>query len=164
MYDYERAILKVYSQIDGVSASLNSAVYKKAVNSFSDLRPADKIADEVLQKVIKVAVLNELKIAVVNSIKRLKPYYSYLLSDHYGILEGEKTVEITKDRRYYRRLAYAVGKFSKEMEREGYTVQTYYNICKRFPFINASYKRATLLTEQISSLSEFKADRNFKSV
>ena len=114
-----RIFLKTFSQIDGVSENLNSAVYKKAVCSFGDLRPAEKVADEVLQKVIKGAVLIELKEAVIKSVKRLKPYYSYLLSVHYGILDVEKPNELNKDRNYYRSLAYAVGKFSKEMEKEG---------------------------------------------
>jgi len=162
MYDYERAILKTFSQIDGVSENLNSAVYKKAVCSFGDLRPAEKVADEVLQKVIKGAVLIELKEAVIKSVKRLKPYYSYLLSVHYGILDVEKPNELNKDRNYYRSLAYAVGKFSKEMEKEGYDKQTYETVCTYFPFIDYAYKRALSFNIKIATSSSYKADRSFK--
>ena len=119
MYAYEKAVLKTYGQTKAFIKSTENAILKGAYASYYSKRPALAVAEEILELNERLTELVALKNAVDNALTKIKPCYAYLLGVKYGAgtLGVGQTLEKTDG--YYRKVAYALGKFAQEMKKQG---------------------------------------------
>ena len=131
-------------------------MYFKAINSSKDLRPADKIAMEIINKIEKKEKLRFLKESVETVLENMKPCDAYLLGVQYGVGELGVGCNEKKDRNFYRKTALAVKRFSDGMSGLGFNKIVYENYLKSFSFLNAEYQKSVALKEKISDNQEYR--------
>lgn len=163
LYVYERAILKTFTQVDKKIESLKCAVYKKAVTSCADLRPADVIAGEILDKVEKRELLIGLRDAVNTAIEKMKPEHVCLLGMQYGVGKFAVSKPENKNRNYYRKVALAVRNFSKALNSLGYGEKEFILLVNKFHFIKEEYDKSQEFKANVEKSSTYKINGKFVS-
>lgn len=139
MYSYEKAVLKTYKQTDAFIKSIQNAIVKGAYASFGSRKPAQVLAEEILDLHMQKAELEHLKASIDKSLSEMKPCHAYILGVKYGAgsLGVGQTLEKTDG--YYKKSAYALGKFVFGMKKLGYTNDIYEELCKRYHYIKSAY-------------------------
>lgn len=164
MYAYEKAILKTYRQTEAFIKSTEKAIEKVAYSSGVSRRPAIHIAEEILELKMQKAELEYLKEAVLKTLSEMKPCHSYILGVKYGIgsLGVGQTLEKTDG--YYKKAAYALGKFVFGMKSKGYSNSVYEDLCKKYNYIKVVYEGIVKVEETIKKSGNLLVgNNNFKN-
>ena len=140
MYAYEKAVLKTYRQTDAFIKSFESSIIKGAYASFGSRRPAQVLAEEILEMKIQKAELECLKNAIDKALSEMKPCHAYILGVKYGAGSLGVGCVLEKTDGYYKKTAYALGKFVLNMKKQGYTNSVYASLCEKFHYINTAYE------------------------
>ena len=69
--NYVKALLYAYPHVKKTYKAIGSQIKKKAHNSFSDLRPVEKQADEIIELINKKYLLGDMVYAVHDVVNRL---------------------------------------------------------------------------------------------
>ena len=149
MYAYEKAVLKTYRQTEAFICSTQKAIFKGACSSFGTRKPTLKIAEELLELKLQKEELEGLKFAIDQTLSEMKPCQAYILGVKYGAgsLGVGQTLEKTDG--YYRKAAYALGKFVFGMKKKGYSNSVYESLCKKYHYIKVAYENLVKLEEGI---------------
>ena len=140
MYAYEKAVLKTYRQTEAFIKSTQSAILRGALASFSSKKPASVQAEELLELKMQKAELEHLKNSIDEALKEMKPCHAYILGVKYGAGSLGVGESLEKSDGYYKKAAYALGKFVFAMKSKGYTSETYSLLCKKFRYIQRAYE------------------------
>ena len=158
MFAYEKAVLKTYRQTSANIKNLSSAIIKGAQGSFHSKKSAKDLAEKLLQLVNDKNELEGLKLAVQKTLSEMKPCHAYLLCVKYGVGKYAKEKPFDKTNGYYRKAAYALGKFAQGMKSLGYTPEVYQNVCARFEYIGQSYERFKKFEEKVYNCGNLKVN------
>ncbi len=158
MFAYEKAVLKTYRQTKVNIKNSTSAIIKGAYGSFHSKKPAKDLAEELLQLVNDKNELEGLMQAIRKTLSEMKPCHAYLLCVKYGLGKYAKEEPLEKTTGYYRKAAYALGKFAQGMTSLGYTSEVYQNICARFDYIRHAYERFKKFEEKVYNCGNLKVN------
>ena len=149
MYAYEKSILKTYKQTEAFIKSMKNAIVKGAYASFGSKKPTRVIAEELLELQMQKAELEHLKASIDQTLSEMKPCHAYILGVKYGAgsLGVGQTLEKTDG--YYRKSAYALGKFVFGMKKKGYSNSVYEDLAKRYHYIKTAYEGLVKFEEGI---------------
>ena len=140
MYAYEKAILKTYRQTEAFIKSMEKAILKGAYASFGSKKPALQIAEEILEVKFQKAELEHLKLAIDQTLAEMKPCHAYILGVKFGAGKLGVGQFLEKTDGYYKKSAYALGKFVFGMKKRGYSNSVYEDLCKKYHYINSAYE------------------------
>lgn len=139
MYAYEKAILKTYRQTDAFIKSSQKAIVRGAYASFNSRRPAQCIAEELLEIKLQMEELEDLKRAIDETLEEMKPCHAYILGVKYGAGSLGVGQTLQKTDGYYKKAAYALGKFVFGMKKKGYSNSVYEDLCKKYHYIKVAF-------------------------
>lgn len=149
MYAYEKAVLKTYKQTETFIKTTKNTIVKGAYASYRSFRPAQAQAEKLIDLCEKKSEIEELKNAIDESLASLKPCYAYILGEKYGVGEYANAQPMQKNNAYYRKSAYALGKFVQEMRSRGFTNEVYESICKRYGYIDNAHKSIVAMEKRV---------------
>ena len=155
MYAYEKAVLKTYKQTEAFIKSTERAIVKAGFASYYSKKPVDKIADELIDMHVQKAELEAFKEALDQTVSELKPCYREALASMYG-LDGTAGDGGQRDSGFYRRVAYALGKFALGMKRRGYNNSVYQRLCEGYSYLNNSYLSTVKFEEGVKKCGNLK--------
>ena len=150
MFAYERAVLKTYRQTESFIKTTKNSIIKGAYASYRCYRPAKDQVEKLIGLCERKAEIEELKNAIDQTFASLKPCHAYILGEKYGIGDWANAEPIQrKDNAYYRKVAYALGKFVQGMRERGFTDEVYSSLCKNYSYINQAYQSAIAFSKRI---------------
>lgn len=149
MYAYEKAVLKTYKQTESFIKTTKNSIVKGAYSSFRSFRPAKEQAEKLIGLIERKSEIEELKNAIDQTLASLKPCHAYLIGERYGVGEYANVEPIPRNNAYYRKSAYALGKFVQGMRERGFTNEVYNLLCKNYGYIDHAYKNIVALEQRI---------------
>ena len=149
MYAYEKAVLKTYRQTEAFIKSIENSILRGAYSSINSKEPALLLAERLLELKMKKAELECLKSDIDKTLAKMKPCHAYILGVKYGAgsLGVGQTLEKTDG--YYKKAAYALGKFVFGMKDKGYTNSIYEDLCEKYHYIKVAYEAIVKFEEGI---------------
>ena len=155
MYAYEKTVLTTYRQTEAFIKSTRLAIKKGAYASFYSRRPTVDIAGEIINLKVQLDEIEELKNAIDQSLLELKPSYSQILKIRYEIDKREEG-PVCRDAKYYKAVAYALGKFVACMRKRGYTGEVLGNLFKNYTYLESAYKQISNFETKVKSCGNLK--------
>lgn len=149
MFAYEKAVLKTYKQTESFIKATKNSIVKGAYASYRSFCPAEKQAERLIGLCERKAEIEELKNAIDQALASLKPCHAYIIGEKYGIGEFANAEPILKNNAYYRRYAYALGKFVQEMKARGFTSEVYELLCENYGYIRSAYEEIVAKEKRI---------------
>lgn len=149
MYAYEKAVLKTYGQTEAFIKSIETAIVKRAYASFGSRKPAQMIAEGILEMKMQKAELEHLKNAMDKALSEMKPCHAYILGVKYGAGSLGVGCVLEKTDGYYKKSAYSLGKFVFAMKRQGYSNAVYSELCEKYHYIRVAYEGLVRFEEGI---------------
>ena len=149
MYAYEKAILKTYRQTCAFIKCTEKAILRGAYSSFGSRKPALILAEELLDLKLQKEELEDLKLAIDQTLKELKPCHAYILGVKYGAGSLGVGQTLQKTDGYYKKAAYALGKFVFGMKKKGYSNSVYESLCNKYHYIKSAFENFVRVEESI---------------
>ena len=149
MYAYEKAILKTYRQTDAFIKSTEKAIVRGAYASYKSHRPALCIAEELLELKSQKEELEHLKFAIDKTLEEMKPCHAFILGVKYGVGSLGVGQTLQKTDGYYKKAAYALGKFVFGMKKLGCSNSVYEDLCKRYHYIKVAFENFVKFEEVV---------------
>ncbi len=161
MFVYEKTLLCLYDKMADIIEGMEGEFLKKALKSYYDYTPVDKQAEILLELTEKKKDLEFTKECISRAISSLKAEERRILEEKYGI--GGKKITDVINRNYYRKLAVAVGKFSKNLRAEGVDAEFFDMIKKEFAFIEEEYEKCNNIVRRSYNIVLYNKGKSLKS-
>lgn len=155
MYAYEKTVLQTYHQTEAFIKSTILAIKRGARSSYYSKRPTLELAEEIINLKLQLEEIQEMKNAIDESLLEINPCYSRILKVRYE-LENSDNEHIKKDNTYYRKVAYALGKFVISMRKRGFTGEVFQQLFQNYGYLESAYRQISNFETKVKQCGNLK--------
>lgn len=162
MFVHAKTILTSYGKFSGMAEDLENLIFQSAIGSFRDTSPCSTQAERICKLIEKKNLLVNLYVKAKRALNALTQEEVNVLAKKFA---GASVRLYFSERTYFRKVASALVKYSRALERQGITKQSFISdYAQKLPFLQAVMDRVIYEADATSRRAEtYKLNRTFKS-